>query len=113
MREQDARTGICWRVFDRALRVAPLIGIEVVRAEVRDAGEHDLRTLVLEHDVLVHQNPHAEALELGRPGGLTRVVLVIAGDEERAVTRTQSRERRGVTPPGPSPNRRRDRPSPQ
>ncbi len=78
------------------MRIAPLRRVEVVCAEVRHAGEHDPRALMREHDVLVHQHAHAEALELGGPGGLARVILVIAGDEERAVPRVKSRERRGV-----------------
>ncbi len=42
-----------------------------MRAEVRHAGQHDLRALMRQHDVLVHQHSHAEALELRSPRGLT------------------------------------------
>ncbi len=67
-----------------------------MRAEIRDARQHQLRALMREHDVLVHQHAHAEALELSGPRGLARVVLVIARDEERAVASGEARERRGV-----------------
>ena len=70
--------------------------IEVVRAVVGDAGHDDLVIAVNQHDVLVHQHVHAQALELLRPRVRARVVLVIARDEVRAVARAQARQRRDV-----------------
>ena len=67
-----------------------------MRAGVGDAGDEQRARVVLEDDVLVQQHRHPAPAELEDPCLRAGVVLVIAGDEERAMARRELRQRRDV-----------------
>src|SRR5258706_405339 len=74
------------------LRIAAMRGIEVMRRPVRDAGDRERRAVVIEHHVLVDEDARAQAAQLADPCVGAGVVLVVAGDDIRAVARFEPRE---------------------
>ena len=93
VRQQDAGLHSVRCAAQRPHRIALLIRIEMMGAEVGDAGQHQARTAMFQHHVRVHQHVHAHALQMRHPAFHARVVLVVAGDKKSAVARGQGRER--------------------
>src|SRR5690348_16185084 len=65
-------------------------------AVVSNACDDESRAFMREHDVLVHQHAQAQPPELCRPRRLARVVLMITGDEVRAIPCAEPPQRRGM-----------------
>ena len=64
----------------------------MMRAVIGHSGHYDDPSLVSQHDVLVHEHTQSESAQLGHPPAYTRVVLVISGDKEGAMTCRQPRQ---------------------
>ena len=93
MRQQDFRARIAGCARQRGCGIAALRRIEMMGAEVGDAGDYQGRTIVGHDRVLVEQHLQAQALEFSRPGAFARVVFVIAGYKKGSMARTQPGER--------------------
>ena len=82
MREENPRAGTGWCPAQGGGRIAALRRIEMMGADVVDAGEHQQGAIVLQYHVLVLQYCESEPSDLARPGTLAGVILMIARDEE-------------------------------
>jgi hypothetical protein len=89
VRQQDARRRMLRCAGQRGLRVAALRRVEVMRAVVGDAGQHQRRAIVTQHHMLVLQHLKSDAPQLDDPGLCAGVVLVVARDEVGAVARCE------------------------
>ena len=69
----------------RPLRVALVAGVELVRIEIGDAGDHHGGAVPFAQHVLVHQHGQAEAAQFSDPGAGAGIIFVVAGDEKHAV----------------------------
>jgi len=98
MSEQDPGSCVGRGARQRRGRIAALLGVEMVRAEIRDTCDDQRRSIVCQHCMLVEQHGQTETPELRDPRTCPRVVLVVAGDQESPVARAESRQRRRVTP---------------
>ena len=96
MRQQQPQRCAHRNAENRRLGVAALADVEVVHAVVGDPCDHHFVAIVTQHDMLIEQHPQVQASQLGDPGLGTAVLLVVAGDEERAVARPQRGQRRHV-----------------
>src|SRR4051812_16667818 len=93
MCQENARACVGGSVLQCRHWVALLRRIEVMRAVVGHAGHYELRTVVLDDYVFVHQHTQPESLELRGPRALTRVIFMIARYEVCAVARIEPGER--------------------
>ena len=84
------------RAAQRRGRIAALRRIEMMGADVVDAGEHEQGAVVLQYHVLILEHRESEPSNLARPRTLARVILVIARDEECAMARGERWKRRRV-----------------
>ncbi len=67
-----------------------------MRADVGDARQHEQSAVVLQYYVLIFENRQTEPPNLLCPRTFAGVILVIAGDEIGAVTRSELRQGRRV-----------------
>ena len=93
VRKQDLSSGMGRGTAQRRNRVAVLIRIKVMGAQVRDAGEYQRSAIMIQDHMLVLENLQPETLDFSSPGALPGVVLVIAGHEVNTVPGRESGQR--------------------
>ena len=70
----------------------------MVRTVVRDACHDQLFPIVIQHDMLIQEHTQSQSPQLPRPGGCSRVVLMVARHKVRPMAGDEPRERSYVRP---------------